>query len=71
MKSNWFKIVVSLSLMGVLYFGWSYIQVQKEIALNGRYASASSFYGYSIIDTRTGDSYKINGELLKKFDVKK
>ena len=34
---NWFKIVISLFLFGVLYLGWSYIQVQKEIALNGRY----------------------------------
>lgn len=71
MKSNWFKIVVSLSLMGVLYLGWSYIQVQKEIALNGRYVGAPTFHGYSIIDTRTGNSYKINGELLMKFEVKK
>lgn len=69
--NNWFKIVVSLFLSGVLFLGWGYVQAQKDIALNGRYASAPSFYGYSIIDTRTGDSYRINGELLKKFEVKK
>jgi len=57
LKNNWFKIVVSLFLIGVMYLGWEYVQVQKEIALNGRYQLNSYTYN-SGIDTRTGIMYK-------------
>gem|GEM_PF-3570402 len=56
MKDNWFKIVISLFLAGILYLGWEYVQVQKEIALNGRYQTSTPGYG---INTRTGVIYSI------------
>ncbi len=56
LANNWFKIVISFFLVGVLYLGWEYVQAQKEIAKNGRY-QISTYYG---IDTRTGVIY-MNG----------
>lgn len=69
--NTWFKTVVSLFLFGILYLGWEYVKSRKEIALNGRYASAPSSYGYLIIDSRTGNSYDANGQLMETFKIKK
>jgi hypothetical protein len=56
---SWFKIVVSLFLVGVLYLGWEYVQVQKQMALNGRYQISCSNFGYRAINTNTGEVYYI------------
>lgn len=69
MKINWFKIVVSVFLAGVLYLGWEYVQVQKEMAKNGRYISAPVFNGYYIIDTQTGNSYDVTGTLKYEYKL--
>jgi hypothetical protein len=58
-RLNWFKIAVSLFLIGVLSLGWECVQVQKEMSLNGRYQINSSDRNFGI-DTRTGIIYRID-----------
>ena len=57
---NWFKIIVSLFLAGVLFLGWGYVQAQKDIALNGRYQISSGQFSICGIDTRTGTTYNVH-----------
>lgn len=67
LNNNWFKILVSLFLAGILYLGWEYVESQKQIALNGRYQiSSGDYYNYGV-DTRTGIIYRTNpvGEIPK------
>jgi len=59
-RIEWFKIVVSLFLLGILCVGHEYVQTQKEIAKNGLYQVSSSAYGYVGVNTRTGIIYEMS-----------
>lgn len=53
---NWFRIIVSLFLFGVLYISYSYVDAYKKNGDIGRYQTS---YGGLSIDTKTGTTYYI------------
>lgn len=48
---NWFKVVVSIFLLGILYVSYNYVEAYKQSSKNGRYIRAADFYN---MDTQTG-----------------